>query len=279
VLNAVPQIRALLAKGHRLSRRLPEHDITACRPYADAGLQWAYHRDENPEANTDEWCQRELGCAHSTMLGYLRLGKHWDRYVKKRRALGDCGQCGIEFALSLVVRKPRTSGTNTGDSITGTGKGTKGKGAPAGQNHRTPLPVFQYWDRAVGGYDHDLCAANRKVALCESFSSDFRKANVRGLNVWNNGPFGMSAKLAAYLRDCGARHATMLTLASVNSNWFHLDVLPYASRIFFPSRRISFVGTDNVIPRDCMFAVYGEVPPALDAIATHSILCSGFDLP
>ena len=103
----VTQIRALLAKGKRRAQRSVETDIADCRPYADAGLQWAYYRDENPEADTDEWCQRELGCAHSTMLAYLRLSKNWDRYVKKRRALGDCGQCGVEFALSLVVRRKR----------------------------------------------------------------------------------------------------------------------------------------------------------------------------
>jgi hypothetical protein len=124
-------------------------------------------------------------------------------------------------------------------------------------------------------YDFDLCAARKKVALCDQYSNDFLNADVRGKCVWCNGPFGMSAQLAAHLPHCGARHITWLTLASVNSKWFHTDVLPHAKHILFPTRRLAFRGYDNVTKWDVMLVLYGVIPKHM----THGITCSGIELP
>ena len=103
-------------------------------------------------------------------------------------------------------------------------------------------------------------------------------ADVRGLRLFANGPFGMNAQLAAYFPHCGAQHVTWLTTAGVNTNWFHDWVLPNAKHILFPSR-IEFHGHDNTLASDLMMVLYGDVPPALRPHLTHSITCSSIVLP
>ena len=287
IVKRAASLRARLDAVGRRRAAFMENYLTDCRECADIAIEWATTIRPWVLANVgrgkaeDAWCKANMGCALRTLQAHLQIAKpeNWPTYVKERRKRGDCGRYGTEFALELLAKPRDKPETKRGGSASGNGKGTRGKGGPAGQNTRTPLPVFRYLDRAVGGYGHDLCAHCKKVALCESFSRDYRKADVRGKCVFCNGPFGLNAELAAYLRDCGARHVTWLTTAAVNSRWFHQDVLPFASRIFLPDRRVRFVNHDNVSKYDTMLVVHGEVPKELDALATHSILCSGIRLP
>ena len=271
------------AADHR-EDELPEHDIAIQQVRRDAALIWAPHRTaiialcKAQGSTEDAWCKANLGKALRTMQGYLQLAKAWPTYVKKRRKLGNCGRYGIEFALELIAKPREETETKRGGSATGNRKGTNYRNGPKKQDYRTPPPAFRYLD-GIFRYDHDGCAKNKKVALCTSFSSDLLHDDVHGRRMFCNGEFGMNAQLAAYFPHCGAQHVTWLTLASVNSRWFHGEVLPFAKHILFPSRRIRFQGQDNVLNSDLMLVLYGDVPRDLQSNLTYTIPCSGVVLP
>ena len=94
----------------RLDGNLVEQDIAARRQEALIGYEFAKQVDRIEAAlqsvksnlDLDQWCKQTCGCDISTMRRRKRLFRHWREYEGKRRELGQCGQTGLLFALSLV---------------------------------------------------------------------------------------------------------------------------------------------------------------------------------
>jgi len=98
-------LRALIEKGYVGDRSLIERDIRLRR--IDADIATLYLR-ELPRVlalgiDEHEFC-RGLGRGQSYQRIRLRirLEGEWDRYVQLRRAAGDCGRYGLDFAIELL---------------------------------------------------------------------------------------------------------------------------------------------------------------------------------
>jgi len=107
-------LRRLTLKLDRLDGNLTEHDISARRIEADIGWQFAKAVDQIEAAlsatgsnqRLDQWVKEHCGCDIGTMRRRKRLHKQWKEYESQRRKLGQCGQSGLLFALSLVSDEP-----------------------------------------------------------------------------------------------------------------------------------------------------------------------------
>jgi hypothetical protein len=104
------RLKALEAEIAKLDGKLVEQDISACRLEAQIGWEFAQARDKIEAAlkacglklNADEWCKKIIGRDISTMRRRVRLYKEWPTYESRRRDVGNCGETGLLFALSLV---------------------------------------------------------------------------------------------------------------------------------------------------------------------------------
>jgi phage N-6-adenine-methyltransferase len=136
------------------------------------------------------------------------------------------------------------------------------------QDYRTP-PEFLGAVRAkfLGGQDFSLdLAADEGNHVCpawygpEGLVEDALSADwPRDGRMWLNPPFGGIAPWARRCREMTARPESvarvyLLVPASVGSNWFHHDVMPFAE-VFLLRGRICFDGR-NPFPKDCLLAVY-----------------------
>jgi hypothetical protein len=103
-------LRRMREKADRLDGNLVEQDIAARRQEALIGYEFAKQVDRIETAlqsiksnlDLDQWCKQTCECDISTMRWRKRLFRHWREYEGKRRELGQCGQTGLLFALSLV---------------------------------------------------------------------------------------------------------------------------------------------------------------------------------
>ena len=103
-------LRRMRERVDRLDGNLVEQDIAARRQEALIGYEFAKQVDRIEAAlqsiksnlDLDQWCKQTCECDISTMRRRKRLFRHWREYEGKRRELGQCGQTGLLFALSLV---------------------------------------------------------------------------------------------------------------------------------------------------------------------------------
>jgi len=118
------KIKAKEAAIKTLDTKLVENDIAARRIEADIGWAFAQQVDqieaalkaEGRKLNVDQWCKKALGVEVGTMRRRKLLFKRWKTYDTERRKVGQCGQSGLFFALSLVrdaEPKPEQSGTRS----------------------------------------------------------------------------------------------------------------------------------------------------------------------
>ena len=106
-------LRRLTLKLDRLDGSLTEQDIAGRRLEADIGLAFAKAVDRIEVAlkstrsnrRLDQWVNETCHCDIQTMRRRKRLYKLWKPYEAARRKLGQCGQSGLEFALSLVMER------------------------------------------------------------------------------------------------------------------------------------------------------------------------------
>jgi hypothetical protein len=114
------RLKRMTVRLNRLDGSLVENDIAARRIEADIGLAWAKVVDRIEAAlkttrssqRMDQWVKATCGVEISTMRRRKRLHKHWREYEAKRRELGQCGQSGLKFGLSLVSEQTHTIKTN-----------------------------------------------------------------------------------------------------------------------------------------------------------------------
>jgi hypothetical protein len=103
-------LRRRQAKIDRLDGNLVEQDIAARREDALIGCEFAKQVDQIEAAlktigsnlNVDQWCKQNCGVNIRTMRRRKRLYRNWKEYETKRRELGECGQVGVLFGLSLI---------------------------------------------------------------------------------------------------------------------------------------------------------------------------------
>ena len=108
--HTVTLLRRMRERVDRLDGNLVEQDIAARRQEALIGYEFAKQVDRIEAAlqsiksnlDLDQWCKQTSECDISTMRRRKRLFRHWREYEGKRRELGQCGQTGLLFALSLV---------------------------------------------------------------------------------------------------------------------------------------------------------------------------------
>jgi DNA modification methylase len=104
------RLKAFESEITKLDGKLVEQDIAARRIEANIGWEFARQVDQIEAAlkaagiklNVDQWCKQNLGVDISTMRRRKRLYRFWAEYEAKRREMGQCGQSGLLFALSLV---------------------------------------------------------------------------------------------------------------------------------------------------------------------------------
>ena len=108
--HAATLLRRMRERVDRLDGNLVEQDIAARRQEALIGYEFAKQVDRIEAAlqpiksnlDLDQWCKQTCECDISTMRRRKRLFRHWKEYEGKRRELGQCGQIGLLFALSLI---------------------------------------------------------------------------------------------------------------------------------------------------------------------------------
>jgi DNA modification methylase len=108
------RLRGKIRLVEKISSRMVELDIAACRIDREIAAEWARNRNKINEQlaklgmTEAEWCQKALGCSIQTMRRRIQLLKGWSRYLKRRREAGDNGQYGLLYAASLASPSYRT---------------------------------------------------------------------------------------------------------------------------------------------------------------------------
>ena len=131
--HAATLLRRMREKVDRLDGNLVEQDIAARRQEALIGYEFAKQVDRIEAAlqsvksnlDLDQWCKQTCECDISTMRRRKRLFRHWKEYEGKRRELGQCGQTGLLFALSLVKEDRSDQATDRQALPVRSGSGTK----------------------------------------------------------------------------------------------------------------------------------------------------------
>jgi hypothetical protein len=102
------RLRQKIRLSERMSGRLVDLDIAACRIERDIAADWARNRNKiNEELDQigmaeGEWCTRKLGCSFQTMRRRVQLLRGWDQYLRRRREVGDNGQYGYSTQHSSL---------------------------------------------------------------------------------------------------------------------------------------------------------------------------------
>ena len=113
------RLRGKIRLVEKISSRMAELDIAACRIEREIAADWARNRNKINEQldklgiSETEWCRRELGCSIQTMRRRLQLLKGWPQYLKRRREVGDNGQYGLLYAASLASPSYRSESAIT----------------------------------------------------------------------------------------------------------------------------------------------------------------------
>ena len=111
-------LRQEVAAIKRLDGALIECDIAARRREASLGRRWAAMRTrirdelEKRQISESDWCKQQLACDVATMRRRVQLAKGWQQYERVRREMGDNGQYGLLYALSLIRTAPHDNATN-----------------------------------------------------------------------------------------------------------------------------------------------------------------------
>lgn len=110
--DVAANLRQMTAKVNRLDKSLVEEDIAGRRIEANIGLKFFEQMSRIEDAlkasgsrqSLDQWLSKITG--RRDELQYMRrrrqLYKEWTTYVAERRRIGQCGGCGLTFALELV---------------------------------------------------------------------------------------------------------------------------------------------------------------------------------
>ena len=147
-------LRRRQAKIDRLDGNLVEQDIAARREDALIGCEFAKQVDQIEAAlktigsnlNVDQWCKQNCGVNIRTMRRRKRLYRNWKEYETKRRELGECGQVGVPFGLSLIQGQSAAIAM-TGQEVSGT-VGNQNETSTDLRHLSLPVHYWQCTDRA-----------------------------------------------------------------------------------------------------------------------------------
>lgn len=104
-------IRKLDERKVELDIEARRHDIHIARRFVAKRLRLNRELDKIG-VSEEQWCRDALGNGNSlrTMRRRIQLLRGWDRYLKRRRAIGDNGWYGLEFAVYLAKPECGTNG-------------------------------------------------------------------------------------------------------------------------------------------------------------------------
>jgi len=138
------------------------------------------------------------------------------------------------------------------------------------QDHETPADFMSAVRQRFGPIVYDLAAlrSNRKADLFLSPDVDSLTVQwhtlLRG-TYWLNPPFSNIAPWAEKV-DWESRSGAkilFLTPASVGSNWFAQSIFNKA-KVLFLNGRLTFVGSKDPYPKDCILSVFGIEQPGFE---------------
>lgn len=130
----------------------------------------------------------------------------------------------------------------------------------ADEDWETPDYVFDFFNNRYN-FTLDAAASNTNFKVLNHFT---KKEN--GLSqsweehrVWLNPPYGRDIK--RWFRKCSieqskARLICVLAPARTDTQWFHVYVLPFATKVFFIEGRIAFKGSFQAAPFPSMVVLY-----------------------
>jgi DNA modification methylase len=118
--DVAAKIHRMQAKHRRIVGSLVERDIAACRILAEIGWEYAKRVDKieaalkatGSKVDISEWTKQNFACSRSTMERRKRLYKQWREYETERRRVGDCGQIGLKYAVSLIREEHHDTAIN-----------------------------------------------------------------------------------------------------------------------------------------------------------------------
>lgn len=148
----------------------------------------------------------------------------------------------------------------------------KQKPGKSRQDYGTPGDFIAAVERRFGRLAVDLAARadNAKAPTwidedADSLATATRWDGLCDRLLWLNPPFAniapWAAKCLLHAEACAALGGRifLLTPASVGANWYSAHVHQKAL-VLFLNGRITFEGTTDPYPKDCMLSVFGEVP-------------------
>lgn len=132
------------------------------------------------------------------------------------------------------------------------------------QDYETPIEFIETVERKYGPMDWDLAATPEKAKAPQFITPERDSFRVRwsdlpGRNRWLNPPYGNIPPWAAKCAEdrTSQQRTFFLVPASVDTNWFCDDVLPYALVRPLRGRRLCFDGVDD-FPKPLMLCIFGE---------------------
>lgn len=142
----------------------------------------------------------------------------------------------------------------------------KQKPGKSKQDYGTPWELIRAVERRFGSISVDLAATPDNAKVPSFITPENNSLNIPwstrfpGCLGWLNPPFAdidpWAAKCLAEASSPGGFRVVMLTPASVGSNWFRNHVHRNAL-VLALSPRITFEGTKDPYPKDCMLSVFG----------------------
>jgi len=262
---------------------LVESDIQAQKHRAEAGRLYGSRRDkiakecEEQAISEDEWCRSHLPPSQRTkeppslraMQDYMRLHKKWALYERERRQRGIDGPWGLGGALEIIG-----SATERSNAARHTGIGkkivTEANYDPAIDNYHMPRRWFDPLHERLK-FTIDLAASDTAHLVPRYFTAgqNALKHPWRDERGFLNPPW-VHRGIRKWLEYALTQEFELLLCvlpAEINSRWFHELVLPRASALLVPDRRLPFDGANHA-PWSVMFVLYAERAPwAVDALA------------
>ena len=105
----IAALRTLIERLDTADRRMVEEDIRRRRIDADIAALFIIELPNvlRTGITAQEFCRRlGHGQSYQRMRLRIQLEGQWDRYVRLRRAAGDCGRYGLDFAIELLAGGP-----------------------------------------------------------------------------------------------------------------------------------------------------------------------------
>lgn len=130
---------------------------------------------------------------------------------------------------------------------------------------QTPLNIFEFWDKVVDGFTHDVAAADYNHLVPSYFTEKDNALSLEwGEKNWCNPPYSdISSWVEKAIEQAWkGKYTVMLVPSNIDTRWFSSAVDCAKCRIaFFTGKRIHFIRADTGEqikgnPRGSMFLIF-----------------------